>query len=306
MILTDPPPPPSAASRTLASLLTEGEHRLAHGGLSAPRLECEILLAHALGLERSALWRLSPSALLPETALRRWRKLLHRRLSGEPMAYLLGRKEFWTLRLAVRPGVLVPRPETEALVVFAERLFAPETRARFLDLGTGSGALALALGTLFPEADIWATDRAGEALALAAENARRAGRRLVLRQGNWFSAIPPGRRFALVVANPPYLAADAPALAGDGLRREPKSALVAGNRGIEDLGVIVTHSPAHLEPGGWLLLEHAPDQSAPLAARLRACGFTSLRTIRDPGGMPVGTAARRTARSGRLRSGAGA
>lgn len=278
-----------------------GEERLARRGFSAPRLECELLLAHALSTERSALWRLDPSTPLPATALRRWRKLLHRRLAGEPVAYLLGRREFWTLPLVIRPGVLVPRPETEALVAFAADLFPPSTRARFLDLGTGSGALALALGTLFPAADVWATDRSDEVLALAAENARRLGRRLVLRRGDWFDALPAGRRFALVVANPPYLAADAPALAADGLRREPRSALVAAEKGFGDLRTIVAASPARLEPGGWLLLEHAPDQAGILAAHLRACGFVALEPVRDPGGIPVGTAARRPARTRRLR-----
>ncbi len=250
-------------------------------------------MAHALGVERDALWRLAPATPLSETVWRRSRKLLHRRLSGEPLAYLVGRKDFWTLRLAVRPGTLVPRPETEALVAFAERLFDPGTRARILDLGTGGGALALALASLYPAADVWATDRTEEALALAAENARRNARRLILRRGDWFTALPPGSRFALIVANPPYIAEDDPALRGDGLRREPKSALLAGERGLADLRTIVRESPRHLAPGGWLLLEHAPEQETSLAALLRAGGFISAEAIRDPGGILVGTAARR-------------
>lgn len=292
MILTDPPQGPSPAARDVAALLAEGERRLARAGIPSPRSECERLLAHALGLERGALWRLSPSAPPPVAAVRRWRRLLHRRLSGEPAAYLLGRKDFWTLRLRVRPGVLVPRPETEALVAFAERLFPSDTRARLLDLGTGTGALALALAALFPTAQVWATDRADEALALAAENAQRTGRRLILRRGGWFSAIPPGRRFALVVANPPYLAPDDPALGGDGLRREPRSALVAADGGLADLRTIVAEAPAYLEAGGWLLLEHAPTQASAVADCLHARGFSRIEPIADPGGMAVGTAAR--------------
>jgi len=177
-------------------------------------------------------------------------------------------------------------------VAFAERLFPSNTGARFLDLGTGTGALALALAALFPKAQVWATDRADEALALAAENARRTGRRLILRRGGWFSAIPPGRRFALVVANPPYLAPDDPALGNDGLRREPRSALVAEEGGFADLRTIVAEAPAYLEAGGWLLLEHAPPQAPALAACLHAHGFSCVEPIPDPGGLAVGTAAR--------------
>lgn len=280
------------ASNTLGALLDAGAARLARVGIPAPRREAERLLAHVLGLERATLWRLSAETVLDPGRVRRWRRLLHRRASGEPLAYLLGRRQFWSLELRIRPGVLVPRPETEALVAAADALLQASPRARLLDLGTGSGALALALATLFPQAEIWATDRSPEAIALAAENARLMGRKIHLRQGDWYGALPAALRFRLVVANPPYLASDDPALGSDGLRREPRTALVAARGGLADLETIVGESPLHLEAGGWLLLEHAPRQTPSVVSLLERSGFTSVVAIVDPSGSRVGTRGR--------------
>jgi len=272
---------------------------LAEGTAVLPRLEVELLLAHALGLPRSALLTLDHWHAPPAT-LARYRDLLARRVAGEPSAYLLGEREFWSLPLRVSPAVLIPRPETELLVERTLALLAPprfeRPVARVADLGTGSGAIALALASERRHWRLTATDRSFAALAVARENAARLGlQQIELLQGDWLDPLA-GRRFDAIVSNPPYVAADDPALPA--LRHEPRAALTPGPTGLEALRHLAGAARAHLEPGGWLVLEHGRDQARALATTLVDAGYARVRCHHDLAGCErvteaqwVGTAA---------------
>jgi len=261
-------------------LLAGATARLAAVSESA-RLDAEVLLAHVLGCERSALIAHDSEPVMQAPAAA-FETLLARRLRGEPVAYLTGRREFWSLSLSVSPAVLVPRPETELLVELALRLLpAGEPRA-VLELGTGSGAIALALATERPTAHITATDASAAALAVARSNAQRLALAQVrFRRGDWFEAVP-GERFDLIACNPPYVAAADPHLAA--LRAEPVAALVAGPIGLEAFERIVPAAPAHLREAGWLLLEHGADQAAAVKNLLERHGFHDVTSHPDYSG----------------------
>ncbi|HTX06858.1 MAG TPA: peptide chain release factor N(5)-glutamine methyltransferase [Steroidobacteraceae bacterium] len=249
---------------------------------ATPELDAELLLARVLGANRARL-RSHPEEIPGWQAARRFFELIDRRGRGEPIAYILGRKDFWTLELEVGPAVLVPRPETELLVERALALRS-EPHARVADLGTGSGAIALALASARPGWQVTATDISPEALALAAANASRLGlSRVELVQGDWFDCLA-GRSFHLLLSNPPYIAVDDPALAQPALMHEPRLALVAAEEGFAALRRIIRAAPEHLEPGGWLLLEHGAGQSAALAGELVARGFAQVRSHSDLAG----------------------
>ncbi|WP_202844497.1 peptide chain release factor N(5)-glutamine methyltransferase [Luteimonas saliphila] len=242
--------------------------------------EAEILLAHALRKPRGWLYAHASDALDTADASR-FETLLSRRQAGEPVAYLCGRRGFWTLDLAVTPDTLVPRPETELLVELALAQLPEDRELELADLGTGSGAIALALASERPRARVAATDASAAALDVARGNARDAGLANVgFHPGDWFGAVP-GRRFALVVSNPPYIAQGDPHLSQGDLRHEPAMALASGADGLDAIRVIVRDAPAHLHPGGWLLLEHGLDQGDAVRALLRAAGFGEVATHRD-------------------------
>jgi release factor glutamine methyltransferase len=208
--------------------------------------------------------------------------LARRRIAGEPVAYLTGRREFWSLDLELTPDVLVPRPETELVVERALEALSGRASPAVLDLGTGSGAIALAIAHERPDADVTATDTSRAALAVAADNARRLGiGNLRMLEGSWFEPVG-GRRFEVVAANPPYVAAGDPALAA--LAHEPLAALVAGADGLEALAAIARAAPAHLQPGGRLVLEHGTRQGAAVRALLEGAGFVDVATRRDLAG----------------------
>ena len=247
----------------------------------AAALEAELLLAAVLQQSRSWLYAHADVRPTPAQAAR-FEALVARRAAGEPVAYLLGRRAFWTFELEVGPACLIPRPETELLLEQALRCLPADSALPVADLGTGSGALALALAMERPLARITASDRSAEALALAARNARRLGlgERVRFVQGDWCAALA-GARQALIVANPPYLAADDPHLEQGDLRHEPRAALVAGADGLEALRAIVACAPAHLLPQGWLLLEHGAGQGLAVRALLAAQGFAQVRSVRD-------------------------
>ena len=277
---------------TVAALLSAGARQLektlaARNPDATPALDAELLLAHALGAGRTRL-RSHPEEVPPADAAARFLSLIERRAAGESVAYILGRKGFWTLELSVSPAVLVPRPETELLV---ERALALQPRGeairgetRVADLGTGSGAIALALASARPEWRIVATDISAEALAVARGNAAALGlARVELIQGDWLACLP-GRRFHLLVSNPPYVAAGDPALSQPELAREPRLALVAAEEGLAALRGIIRAAPDHLEPGGWLLLEHGATQAAAVAGALVGHGFAQVRSHRDLAG----------------------
>jgi len=219
-----------------------------------------------------------------------WADWLQRRVAGEPLAYLLGEKEFHGLMLEVTPAVLVPRPETELLVDWAGELLADVPGdAAVADLGTGSGAIALAIKHAHPGSRVVATDASADALAVAARNARRHAVDVELLEASWWRGLD-GRRFAVVVANPPYVAEADAAL--QALRHEPRSALTPGGDGLAALREIVAGAPAHLEDGGWLLLEHGFDQAAAVAGLLADAGFRAIETRRDLAGHPRATGGR--------------
>ena len=242
--------------------------------------EAELLLAHVLGRPRGWLYAHADAAVAADGA-GRFDALLERRARGEPIAYLCGRRGFWTLDLAVTADTLIPRPETERLVELALERLPLGGGARIADLGTGSGAIALALAAERPDATVAATDASAAALAVAGANARAAGLANVsFHAGDWFAALP-ARCFDLVASNPPYIADGDPHLREGDLRFEPPVALSSGEDGLDAIRSIVTAAPAHLSPGGWLLLEHGWTQGAAVRALLQAAGFIEVSTHRD-------------------------
>jgi len=246
------------------------------------RLDAELLLAAAIGKSRSFLhtW---PERIVSSEDAETYASYLQRRRAGEPVAYILGQQGFWKLDLEVAPHTLIPRPDTELLVETALEL-QPASPAKVLDLGTGTGAIALALASDCPAWQVTAVDRVEEAVALAERNRQRLGlgnvRVLV---SHWFGSLA-GQRFDLILSNPPYIRAEDPHLVEGDVRFEPSSALVAGSDGLDDLRVIVAQAPEHLVPGGWLLLEHGYDQAADVRALLTAQGFTEVASRKDLGG----------------------
>ena len=263
--------PPDVARR-----VAEGSRLL---GGDEGRADAVLLLAAALGRDRA--WLYAHADAMPEPAARaQFDQWLGRRADGVPVAHLLGRQEFWSLPLAVTADTLVPRPETERLVELALERIAPRSAQALLDLGTGSGAIALALARERPSARVTAVDREAGALQVARRNAARLGlERVRWLRGDWFSPVR-GERYALIASNPPYLAADDPHLQS-GLRHEPRQALVAGSDGLDDLRVIIAAAPPHLEDGGWLLLEHGLTQAVAVRNLLLARGFTQVQTWQD-------------------------
>lgn len=247
----------------------------------SPRLDAELLLGRASGWSRARLVVEQGTELAPE-AQQAFGQLLERRIHGEPVAYILGEKEFWSLPLAVSPAVLVPRPDTEALVERALLLIEGLAKPRLFDLGTGSGAIALALAVERPDARVLATDKSAEALSIAEKNAQRLGvRNLDWRCGDWFEAVE-GERAELIASNPPYIAASDPHLAS--LQAEPRIALVAEEDGLACLRRLVDGAPEHLVPGGWLVLEHGWQQGAQVRELLSTRGFSGVASDKDYGG----------------------
>lgn len=246
------------------------------------RLDAELLLAAALGKSRSFLhtW---PERIVPSEAALVFAEYLQRRRSGEPVAYILGQQGFWKLDLEVAPHTLIPRPDTELLVETALDLL-PATPAKVLDLGTGSGAIALALASERPAWQVTAVDRVLEAVALAERNRQRLHLSNVsVLSSHWFSALKE-HRYTLIISNPPYIAAADPHLAEGDVRFEPTSALVAGTDGLDDLRLIIGQAPQHLEAGGWLMLEHGYDQADAVRDLLLSQGFEEVHSRKDLGG----------------------
>ena len=245
-------------------------------------LDAELLLAAALGKSRSYLrtWPEREPSAEQQTA---FAGMLERRRAGEPVAYILGQQGFWSLDLEVAPHTLIPRPDTELLVETALELL-PATPLRVLDLGTGTGAIALALASERGGWRVTGVDRVDEAVALAERNRQRLQlSNAEFRPSQWFSALA-GERYGLIVSNPPYIAADDRHLGEGDVRFEPASALVSGVDGLDDIRQIIAQAPQHLEPGGWLLLEHGYDQAETVRALLAGGGFVAVESRRDLGG----------------------
>jgi len=242
--------------------------------------EAELLLAHVLDRPRSWLYAHRDDPLSVADA-ERFERLLSRRSRGEPVAYLTGRRGFWTFDLTVSPHTLIPRPETERLVELALERAPAGPKSRFADLGTGSGAIALALASERREAQVVATDSSADALEVARANARLLGLGNVeFRLGDWFAPLV-GERFDLIASNPPYIAEGDPHLQEGDLRHEPAQALSSGADGLDAIRTLVGEAPAHLNPGGWLLLEHGFEQGEAVRALLLAAGYVQVQTHRD-------------------------
>ncbi|WP_429110544.1 peptide chain release factor N(5)-glutamine methyltransferase [Aeromonas veronii] len=261
----------------IMTVLAEGE---------SPRADADVLLCHLCGCRRSYLmtWPERELDAAQQATLQGW---LARRLNGEPIAHLVGEREFWSLPLKVSPATLIPRPDTEVLVEQALTRI-PQGPCAVLDLGTGTGAIALALKSERPEVDVWAVDRMADAAALARENSAALGLPIEVRDGSWFEPLgEPDRdntpRFAVIVSNPPYIDGADPHLEQGDVRFEPRSALVADDAGLADIRHIVAHAPAYLLTDGWLLLEHGWDQGESVRQLLRDGGYREVATVRDYG-----------------------
>lgn len=253
------------------------------GVSDSPRLDAELLLCKAAGLERTTLLAF-PERTLPPADAERFATLVARRVGGEPIAYILEERNFWTFALKVTPAVLIPRPETELVVERALAHLPPDTTASVLDLAAGSGAIALAIANERPQARVVATDLSTDALQVARDNIVRTGLDHVhLRQGNWYQPVV-GERFALIASNPPYIAADDIDLAPDVRAHEPTEALIAGFTGLEALKLVISGAPVHLEPGGWLILEHGWRQAQVVRILLAEAGFSRICSHADPAG----------------------
>jgi release factor glutamine methyltransferase len=258
------------------------------------RLDARALLEAVTGRSREWLAAHGDEAATPQTTAR-FGALAARRRAGEPLAYLLGWREFMGRQFDVGPAVLVPRPETEELVERALASLDGCQRPQVIDLGTGSGAIAISIALARPDATVTATDASPEALAVASANARRLGARNVrFLAGDWWTAVPADRpAFDLVVTNPPYVSQHDPHLLDPSLRCEPLMALASGEDGLDAIRRIVAGAPARLAPGQWLLIEHGHDQGPAVAALLAQAGLDEVVTFRDGAGLARIGAARK-------------
>lgn len=268
-------------TQTISDALHTATLLLERSSTSA-RLDAELLLAYVTGLSRTD-FRAAPERELPAAAGWSFQQLIRRRLQGEPVAYIRGHQEFWSLLLEVTPAVLIPRPETELVVERTLALLRPDATA-MADLGTGSGAIALAVASERPSLQITAVDVSVEALDIAKRNAARLQlRNIRFERGQWFAPLA-GRRFDVVAANPPYVARGDADLAADVSRFEPEIALIAGATGLEAIEQILAQAGSYLTPGGWLVLEHGWTQAGAVRERLVRSGFAHVRSHADLAG----------------------
>lgn len=274
--------PPRALDPAVASAIVVAALTAVHGRV--PVAEARILLCHVLGWSHARLASY-PEQVLTSRDWRQFRRLVERRELGEPMAYIIGRREFYGRTFQVSPAVLIPRPETELLVDAALEYMSTRVAPKVLDLGTGSGVLAITLALELPGAVVTALDRSAEALAVARRNAESLGAPVRFRRSDWFAQLS-GERFDLIVANPPYVAAGDPHLSHGDLPFEPGGALADGSAdGLDSIARICQAVCEHLEPGGWLWLEHGWNQAARVRALMRQSGLSALRSRRDVAGI---------------------
>jgi len=260
----------------IQTLLKIGRTQLAH--YDTPRLEAEVLLSHVLSVNRSYLYAW-PQRAVSMAQHHHYQDLLNRRLQGEPVAYLTGQQEFWSLTLQVTPATLIPRPETEVLVEQALSRIPLNQQLTLMDLGTGSGAIALAIAGQRPQCSVIAIDNVAETLMIARHNAHQLGiQNIQFVLSDWFSAVATVP-VDLIVSNPPYIATQDPHL--HDIRYEPQRALIAGNDGLQALRHIISRAPAYLTSQGWLLLEHGYQQAQAVQTLFKQRGYTSITTYLD-------------------------
>lgn len=272
----------SSDSGTVSELLAFAAAALT-SAVDSPRLEAELLLAYTSGFKRSSIMAF-PERQIAAAGRTAFAAAIERRAEGEPLAHITGQREFFSLPLNVSADVLVPRPETEMLVEAALESLADVRNERVLDLGTGSGAIALALKHARPDLDVTAVDRELRALRMARENGRRLSVDIEWLRSDWFAALP-GRIFELIVSNPPYVRSADPHFAGP-LKFEPREALDGGADGLAAFGAILLAAPAHLTPDGLVLLEHGFDQRQALTALAAEHGYRVAFARNDCGGKP--------------------
>ena len=265
---------------TIDELLRRGRSVLARSPTA--RLDAELLLEHVCAVSRTAM-RMHSERELPSSTVQAYESVLTRRAAGEPIAYITGRREFWSLELAVGPGVLIPRPETELVVERALAHVSPEQPTDVLDVGAGSGAIALAIKRERPQARVVATDVSEEALSCAQANAQALQLQVEFALGDLYEPVS-ARRFDLIVSNPPYVAPDDPDLAEDVRSFEPAIALFATDHGLAILRRLIAGAPSHLHPGGRLILEHGWRQAAAVRTILEEHGFSHVRSHADLAG----------------------
>ena len=274
---------------TVDQLLRDGARQLAGLG-GSPRLDAELLLAHALGQSREALYRSLFAEMPPDTSAH-FAALLAERVTRRPVAQLIGHRDFWTFSLCVTGATLVPRPETELLVERALARIPTDATWSVADLGTGTGAIALALAKERPACKVLATDLSRPALTVARRNAKSLGvTQIKFKQGDWFAALPDPvsvkQRQHLLVSNPPYIAAHEWATTDPELAFEPRLALDGGKDGLDAYRALITGAPKYLRAGGWLLVEHGYRQGDDVRALLKRAGFGNLATVADLAGRP--------------------
>jgi release factor glutamine methyltransferase len=279
--------PSTSSGRTVGVLLQHHGKRLEAAlklDSKSARIEVQCLLQAVLQVNRAYLLT-HPEQPLNADQHARYMALFERRLEGEPIAYLLGEREFYGLKFRVSPATLIPRPETELLVELALQRIPQHVAFRVLDLGTGSGATALSIAHARSNAEVVAVDASAAALEVAQFNTQQIGLGNVrLLRSDWFSALH-GERFDMIVSNPPYIAADDAHLAQGDVRFEPSSALVSGTDGLDDIRRICAQAKAHLKSKGWLLFEHGYDQAEPVRALLQQAGFEEIFSARDLSGI---------------------
>ena len=272
-------------STNIQQALTSATQRLAEQHDSAS-LDAELLLAHVLHKSRAWLYTW-PEHKLDEKQVEQFNQLVQRRAQGEPVAHLIGHQAFWSLSLQVTADTLIPRPETELLVELALERIPQGATWRIADLGTGSGAIALALAKERPTCQLIASDKSRAALNVAKENARpNQIENVELRHGDWFAALEDESLFDMIVSNPPYIKNDDPHLQQGDVRFEPAGALQAGTQGLDDLQRIIEDALPRLKPGGWLLLEHGYDQKAAVMQLLQQAGYQQVEDYPDLAGQP--------------------
>ena len=269
----------SSTVKTIAQLLQWAVIQLADS--ESPKLDAEVILCSLLEKDRSYLFTWDDK-VMADDIISRFSALITRRQAGEPVAHILGFREFWSLELEVSPDTLIPRPDTEVLVEQALACM-PADACQVLDLGTGTGAIALALASESPQATVTAVEYQQGAAALARRNAQRCGFDVTVLQGSWFTPLAANQRFDVIVSNPPYIERNDPHLAMGDVRFEPLTALVADDDGLADLKHIISQGYQFLNPGGWLLVEHGFEQGAAVRALFSASDYHEIVTHKDYG-----------------------